>query len=388
MSDASVLPDVTGQHLLAPLRQALGDERAELRPWTIQALTGGRGLVGGVYRIAGDAWVGQEVVPWSLILKIVLDPHTEDDERAVNYWKREFLAYQAQLLTHLPGGVAAPRCFAAIEYVGHATWLWLEDVQRPSDSSWRVADYARTARHLGQFNGAYLVERPVTIHPWLNHQLLRKWLALFESYVEQLSGTLAQPIVQRFCPPSAADRLLRLWGDRSRLLDALEHLPQTFCHHDAFRRNLLASVDDRTVAVDWEFAGIGAVGEELGPLVGGSLAMMAAEAGMAHDLDEAAFAGYLAGLRDTHWPGSPDLVRFACATSVALRFGLVWGLWLAVQLGGGENGHAAVESFYNQPVDAVADHFATVLPWLLDRGDEARRLLWTLSSNQDTARGP
>src|SRR5919202_2410247 len=96
------------------------------------------------------------------------------------------------------------------------------------------------------------------------------------------------PLVRRFCPPATGRRLLGLWGDRHMLLDAIERLPQTFCHHDAFRRNLLASEGDRTVAIDWEFAGPGAVGEDLGPLVAGSLAMMAAEAGAARALDEAA----------------------------------------------------------------------------------------------------
>lgn len=84
-------------------------------------------------------------------------------------------------------------------------------------------------------------------------------------------------VTDQLCPPSTGERLLRLWIDRTLLFDALEHLPQTFCHHDAFRRNLLTSTHDRTVAVNGEFAGMGAVGEELGPLVGCSLVMTAAQ---------------------------------------------------------------------------------------------------------------
>ncbi len=123
MYQASDLPAVTNEHLLAPLHQALGTERVELGRWKVQPLTAGRGLAGGVYRILGDARVGQEAVPWSLILKIVSDPQGVDEEQGVNYWKREFLAYHTELLTNLPGGLAAPRCFAALEYAGHATWL-------------------------------------------------------------------------------------------------------------------------------------------------------------------------------------------------------------------------------------------------------------------------
>jgi Phosphotransferase enzyme family len=374
MPDAAVAPALTNQHLTAPVRLAIADPGAELGAWTMQSLAGGRGLAGSVYRVTGDAQIGHNVVPWSLILKIIMNPHREQ-EQGVNYWKREFLAYQTLLLFDLPRGIAAPRCFGAVEHPEEATWLWLEDVEDISASAWSVADYARTARHLGQFNGAYLVERELPLQMWLNRRLLRNWLAQYAKYVEQFPAALGDSAVQQFCSRLAAERLLRLWHDRGVLLDALEQLPQCFCHHDAFRRNLLTPAADRTVAIDWEFAGIGAVGEELSPLIGGSLAMFSAEAGTARQLDEAAFAEYMDGLHDAQWQGNPATVRFAFTASAALRFGLVWALWLAVKLSEGEDGRQTVERFFDRPVDAVIAHFAIVLPWFLERGDEARRLL-------------
>jgi hypothetical protein len=65
---------------------------------------------------------------------------------------------------------------------------------------------------------------------------------------------------------SQLDRIEQFWGQRHDLLRALDHLPVCFCHHDAFRRNLLARNVAETVAIDWSYTGFGAVGEESGTL--------------------------------------------------------------------------------------------------------------------------
>ena len=62
----------------------------------------------------------------------------------------------------------------------------------------------------------------------------------------------------------------RCGTSRERLLDALGRLPQTLCHHDAFRRDLVAH-GDRIVALDWAFVGRGPVGAEISPLVSATL---------------------------------------------------------------------------------------------------------------------
>ncbi len=56
---------------------------------------------------------------WSLVLKVVSDPGGRDDPTAHNYWKREFLTYQAGLLADLPG-LRAPRCYDARERRGES----------------------------------------------------------------------------------------------------------------------------------------------------------------------------------------------------------------------------------------------------------------------------
>ena len=73
------------------------------------------------------------------------------------------------------------------------------------------------------------------------------------------------------------------------------------------------------MAVDWAYAGHGAVGEELEQLVVASLYFFE-HAGIApHDLDAACFAGYVAGLREAGWAGDERLVRLGFTADAALR---------------------------------------------------------------------
>src|SRR5207237_402832 len=83
------------------------------------------------------------------------------------YGKREALAYASGLLDDLPGGIAAPRCFAVEERTDESCWLWLEEVGDRHGSRWPLSQYARAARALGRFNGAYLAGRALPAYPWL-----------------------------------------------------------------------------------------------------------------------------------------------------------------------------------------------------------------------------
>ena len=90
--------------------------------------------------------------------------------------------------------------------------------------------------------------------------------------LERLAGPGRPPVLEPLYPPPVVAELRRLWDERERFLTALDRLPRTFCHHDAFRRNLLHRAGpegEELVAVDWAYAGHGAVGEELVPAGGG-----------------------------------------------------------------------------------------------------------------------
>ena len=107
-------------------------------------------------------------------------------------------------------------------------------------------------------------------------------------------------------------------------LAALDRLPQTICHHDAFRRNLFdrrgSDGTEQTVAVDWAFAGSGAVGADLAPLIVGSLLFDEVADAASQDLAEAAMAGYVTGLREAGWDGDESLARLGFVATAALLY--------------------------------------------------------------------
>jgi hypothetical protein len=99
--------------------------------------------------------------------------------------------------------------------------------------------YALVARHLGQFSGAYLVERSLPDAPWLSTGWLRGWVSANEAAIDHLRRVVDHPLVRQVYPEGVARSFLRLWSERGLYLDRLDRLPHTLCHLDAFRRNLL-----------------------------------------------------------------------------------------------------------------------------------------------------
>lgn len=199
-----------------------------------------------------------------------------------------------------------PACYGVIEQPGGEVWVWLEEVVE--DLGAAVARYGLAARHLGQFNGTYLVDQPPPTWPWLSAHWLCITVETLTPAMVQLSDVLADPQIHQYFPIDGIDRRLRLWAEREHLLDALDQLPHTICHLDAFSSNLFSrrgTNGDQAVAIDWAFVGGGAVGEELEPLICRSLDFGDIEMSQAGELDRIVFAGYLDGLSDAGWQGDP-----------------------------------------------------------------------------------
>jgi hypothetical protein len=142
-----------------------------------------------------------------------------------------------------------------------------------------------------------------------------------------LCENISHPIMQRICPPEIVQEMRQLWAKRLSWLDAIERLPQTFCHMDAFYRNLFArrAADgtDETVAIDWPYCGIGGIGEELAPLVAMGQGRRDVSLEDLRALDEVVFSGYVDGLMNAGWRGDPNLARFGMVASAPLRYGFI-----------------------------------------------------------------
>jgi hypothetical protein len=380
------VPDIDPATLARTVCRALKRDRIEIGEWICEPVKPGFGTTtGGLYRCSGASEETGRTVPWSLILKITrppLDaatPGAGEEITAFNYWKREALVYQSGVLDDLTGGLVAPRCFGVEEQPDGLLWLWLEDVKDRISGLWPPSQYGVAARHLGAFNAGYLTGRALPSFPWMATGWLRSWLAQFSPIVGLLSAesTWQNPIVRAALRVPIAEELQRLWAEREQFLEALDHLPRTLCHFDAWRTNLFVRLSpegqDQTVAIDWAFAGIGAIGEEINPLVWASLTFFEIELEEARALDRLVFEGYVAGLREAGWRGDVQQARFGYVASAALRYGipLLWGLADALD----DSRHAAVEEQFGRPVAEILKRRAEGTYLLLELAEEARGLL-------------
>ena len=158
-------------------------------------------------------------------------------------------------------------------------------------------------------------------------------------------------------------------------------MPVCLCHHDAFRRNLLAR-DTRatigtgatqTVAVDWSMLGYGAIGEDPAITTAVGLSWLHVAAHQAAAFDDIVFTSYLQGLREAGWQGDARLARFGYTATTCLVIGasntIAWCRYL--QTAGSETYLVADQG---HQVEAIFAQWAVIVPFLLDLGDEALRL--------------
>ena len=383
MKNAPEIKDIDRSMLTSLVRQALSSPTAEIDQWEHEQVsyinTEESNL--GLHRFRGTAVDKDKARPWSMVLKAVRAPINETNPAYWNYHRREILAYQSGLLNDLPGGFSAPRCLGTAEYSEGVCWLWLEDLN-PANRPWTLAEYGLAARHLGRFNGAYAAGHPLPVEPWLSQHWVRGWLAAYEQGCLETLELMRDPhlwehplLVSAF-PRPITDDMLRMWDSHEALLSVLDQLPQTFCHMDAYRPNLFIHRDaqglDQTVAVDWVFAGIGAIGEEIANLWAASLIWLEYDAAQAQDLDDAVFTNYLDGLREAGWQGDPRLPRLGYTAACALRWGVI-GLWWLDALNNAKE-QADFEKHWNRPMPELVSQWAKTAYHVLDLADEAYRL--------------
>lgn len=227
---------------------------------------------------------------------------------------------------------------------------------------------------MGRFNAEYLDgHRPRPQAEGLGPGGLRSWVEQLTQGFDAPPETRRDPLFARAVPDLEAVRRVR--NDRGALLDALDAVPRTFVHRDAWPANVLvrrgAGRSESMVAIDWALAGEGALGEDVTGIVGPSLWFFLVGMDEATKVEAAVLEGYIDGLHDGGWTGDEAQVRFGYAASLALRFGLLiptWAGWLAEDEMGGW-----CERKFARPRSEIADGWAQVLTFILGRADEASR---------------
>lgn len=364
MIDTDPAAWLTASEVEVPLTQLLGRQIAAVDDWTCHRLAGGAGEALGVWEVTGTATVGGASRPWALVLKGWACAEVASEPAAWNWPYRELQAYTCGLLDDLSGSFVAPACYGRIQRSDGSEWLWLERVVDDASGPWSLERFAAAGWRLGRLNGAYLGDCGMPDYPWLSRDWLRQWVEAAAPAVDLLARSAVHPMVRQTWPPEIMDAYLWFWEARHAVLAMLSTLPSTFCHLDAFPRNLFfrtrAENATEIVAIDWGFCGVGVIGEDLAPLVAGSIAFMEAPAATHHRLEMAALDGYVAGLRESGWDGDPQGVRIGYAASAALRYGL-GALRLALPPLLDEGAHPFLEQLMGHSMADIAEqqrHFA------------------------------
>jgi hypothetical protein len=200
--------------------------------------------------------------------------------------------------------------------------------------------------------------------------------------VDLLFNSMDHPLIQSALPGISVEFIQQIWEERHAILEAIERLPQTFCHLDAFRRNLFsrraADGNDQVVAIDWSYLGIAAVGEEIAPLVNGSVAFGGVSPEDELKLEQIVLGGYLEGLRDAGWRGDADLVRFGYAAALYWRYAVGGFIGEMIPWMLDERYHATVEQAMGHSMQEDADKTAAQLAFFQYVYDQVHRLKATL----------
>jgi hypothetical protein len=243
----------------------LDDETAQLKEWHCEPIHGGLEFGNAVIHCQGTAVSGDQVTPWSLIVKIASKGADSQDPQGYRYWKREALAYQSGYLSRIPAYLSAPIIYAIDEEQGNTVLIWMEDLADDYEQDWSLEVYEQAAFQLGLFNGSYLTQQEQPEDAWMARDWLKKYVGHAEPVMDFIFNNLNHPLIESLYGKGLPS-IMALWAVRHDLFHSLDALPYTFCHQDAFKRNLFFNKGQLT-AIDWGYAGMAPLGTELVPLI-------------------------------------------------------------------------------------------------------------------------
>ncbi|MGH9016587.1 MAG: phosphotransferase, partial [Acidimicrobiales bacterium] len=358
---------------------AVAVDRTELSQ-VVERLTGtsalGRWRSGKIYDPVASATAGLWRVQggdWSVVLKVVhhgREGHPNwmagADEDHWAYWKREVLAYRSGLPDALSGGLRGPHCLGIFDRPDGSVALWLEDAGRGTPAtSWTLDAYGAGAHHLGRAQGALALADPVPDETWFSRDWLRAYLTQRDGDMHLLSDPTvwAWPLVGNHVSRQWMEPMRDMRAHQPELLEILDAVPVTVCHHDLHPANLF-TVDDTTVLIDWASVGGGPLGADAAVLVADAVLDFHVAPEEFDPLFEAVRSGYARGLGEAGWSGPVDAVTRAINATLGARYA-----WIGPALLGAV---VAERSTMNRrPLAEAVDWWARTIPYLLDHGAEA-----------------
>lgn len=304
------------------VKQIIGESNIEIVSYTCNDLNykTPNFTTAGIFHLQGIAAKNHELLPWSIIIKIIKsDSEEKDNPHHHNYWRREALVFQSMVLEDLPYNIKAPKCYLVEEQEDGMVWLWMERIEGEYASTKEQFDFI--AEHIGRFNGEYLMGKSIPEETWICTAWLQSWVTSSrryapnpEEYIDHLNNEQEQSIWEWF---------ESFTTQTDKMLNSLSRLPRVLAHQDLSQMNMLLSKnhveEGRLALIDWQFMSISGIGEDLGKMFGVNMSLGIIPTHLIEEYKESLFNAYITGLKSTGWQGDERLARYGYYLSTSLR---------------------------------------------------------------------
>ncbi|MFC3770981.1 aminoglycoside phosphotransferase family protein [Paenibacillus sp. GCM10012303] len=180
-------------------------------------------------------------------------------------WRREYDLYESDFKKVFLDSFRWPECYHA-EINGDEIQLWMEYIEGVSGLNLTSEMYERIAEELGRFQGKLYTERPNVLQNLPN---LSKVEYLKNYYLRYRSWNVLYDYIRSDdceIPKHLCKMLIDLDNNADKIFNRIEKLPIVLCHRDFWVENIFFS-DSKIVAIDWDTAGWGYLGEDIASLL-------------------------------------------------------------------------------------------------------------------------
>lgn len=236
------------------------------------------------------------------------------------HWLDEPSVYESGLADALPAPMRMPIIHQIERHEDERITIWMEDVD--DVEPWTLDRYHRTAAALGALAGRWSEPEAEQAFGLRRRDIGRLFYGKVLHHDVPLQADdefWDDPVVSAAVDDRHRDDLGRLVTAVPRLLEGLDGVPLGVCHGDAAPDNFREPGDGSIVALDWSYGHVGPVGSDLSQLLAGRFESGVADADDVVPVAGAILDGYLTGLGAEGSPITPDQVRAAWATYLAIR---------------------------------------------------------------------
>jgi len=221
------------------------------------------GTIGAVKLVSGTA---EAAVNNKIPFKLVYKRHEKFERYGdPGSWRREHDLYSTDLQAAFDGSFRMPKCYHT-EITDKESHIFMEYVEGISGSDLTIGMFEQAAEAIGQFQGMVYTQNPAQLKNELNlgtAGFLRKDYMQWKPetseyrYVRSDSGDI---------PVHLKEMIIDMDNRAEELFGYIEELPKVLCHRDYWHENIIIT-DNGVVAIDWDTAGWGYLGEDIASLI-------------------------------------------------------------------------------------------------------------------------